>query len=69
MNKGELGKWLAENELKSYCFINQAKVIKRNYYMGVNLSRIEEERAIKSMIREQMKTYTVEDTVHFIMAV
>ena len=64
MNKGELDKWLVENELKSLYFINRAKQTKRNYYMGSNLKQTQEDEVLKSIIKEQLRTYVVEDTVH-----
>ena len=54
---------MIENELKSYYFIQQAKEIKRNYYLGKNQIKLDEAMQFKNQVKEQLKNYQVEDTV------
>lgn len=64
LNKGELEKWLVDHELRSYYFLNQARLIKQNYFLGRTTYRNDSILAIKAIIKEQLKTYQVEDSVN-----
>ena len=37
--------------------------MKHNYFFGKNFAKIEEDSAIKNQIKEELKTYLVEDKV------
>lgn len=63
-NRGQLEQWLVDHELRSYYFINQARKSKLNYFSGKTSQRTEEMAAFKSAVREQLKTYVVEDSVN-----
>lgn len=60
----ELEKWLVDHELRSYYFLNQARLIKQNYFLGRTTYRNDSILAIKAIIKEQLKTYQVEDSVN-----
>jgi hypothetical protein len=66
-NRGELEKWLIDHELRNYYFINQAKLIKKNYYLGLNQQRLDEAAAFKAKIKEELAAYVVEETVSVIL--
>ena len=53
-----------EHELRSFYFLNQARRAKLNYFSGRTPNRGEEALALKAAIREQLKTYVVEDSVN-----